>query len=157
MAGALLNEHLQPLAPFVSKTWRGEFSTSTPEKPMVDVTRMEPALNGNAVRILHSVNDGQYGGETLVVWDAEQARIVYFYVTTSGFYTRGTMTVGEGHYSAHEKVTGNSSGVTEVKSTTHLGPDGSMQVVSQYFKNGTWVEGHEISYHEDSDAKVVFR
>jgi hypothetical protein len=152
-----LNEHLVGLAPFVGRTWRGEFADSTPDKPMVDVTRWERALNGNGVRILHSVNDGQYGGETVIVWDSSEASLVYFYFTTSGFYTRGKMTVTNGHYVSHETVTGDSSGITEVKSTAHIAPDGSQRVLSQYFKNGAWVEGHEVTYRVDDQAEVVFR
>ena len=156
MADPQLNDHLISLAPFLG-TWRGEFADSTPDKPKVDVARWERTLNGNAVRILHSVNDGQYGGETLIVWDSEEASLVSYYFTTSGFYTRGTMTAGDGRYTSHEIVTGNSSAITEVKSTSHLTPDGSLRVVSQYFKNNTWIEGHEVTYHRDNDAQVVFQ
>ena len=156
MKASDLNEHLTGLAPFVGKTWRGEFADSTPEKPMVDVCRWERALNGHAVRIVHSVNDGEYGGETLIVWDRDKREIVGFYFTTSGFYTRSTITIHDGHVVSHEKVTGNSSGITEVKSTTHRTPDGGLRVVSQYFKAGKRVEGHEITYTESPDATVVF-
>ena len=156
MANPQLNQHLTALAPFIG-TWRGEFADSTPDKPMIDVARWEGALNGNAVRILHSVNDGQYGGETLIVWDSAEASLVSCYFTTSGFYTRGTLTAGDGRYTSHEIVTGNASGITEVKSISHLTPDGSFRVVSQYFKNDAWIEGHEVTYHRDDDAHVVFQ
>jgi len=156
MANQQLNDHLISLAPFLG-IWRGEFADSTPDKPKVDVARWERALNGNAVRILHSVNDGQYGGETLIVWDPDEASLVSYYFTTSGFYTRGTMSAGDDHFVSHEVVTGSSSGITEVKSTSHLTPDGSFRVVSQYFRNGAWVEGHEVTYHRDDSAEVVFQ
>jgi len=156
MAQPQLNDRLTPLAPFIG-TWRGEFADSTPDKPKVDVARWERTLNGNAVRILHSINDGQYGGETLIVWDPDAASLIYHYFTTSGFFTRGTMSAGDDHFVSHEVVTGNSSGITEVKSTSYLTPDGSFRVVSQYFKNNTWIEGHEVTYHRDSDAQVVFQ
>ena len=56
---ASLDEHLEPLRPFLGKTWKGHFQNSTPEKPLVDVSRWERALNGKAVRILHSINGGE--------------------------------------------------------------------------------------------------
>jgi len=155
MAVKQLNQHLSPLATFVGKTWRGEFADSTPDKPKIDISRWEAALNGTAVRILHSVNDGEYGGETLIIWDERESSLVYFYFTTSGFYTRGRMTADRGHYVANETVEGPAGGVTEVKSTCHLTPDGRMRVKSQYFKEGDWVEGHEIMYVEDPAAQVV--
>jgi len=69
-----LDPHLEPLRPWLEKTWKGEFKNSTPEKPIVDVARWERALNGKAVRVLHSINDGVYGGESLVMWDEEKSR-----------------------------------------------------------------------------------
>ena len=117
MSDQTMNEHLAPLAFLVGQTWRGEFSESTPEKPMVDVMRWERALNGNAVRVTHSVNDGAYGGETMIVWDPDEHQIIYYYFTTSGFYSRGAMQVGDGHYTTHEQVTGNTNGISAVKAT----------------------------------------
>jgi hypothetical protein len=76
VAGALhaaeIDKHLAPLQPLVGKTWRGELSPPGAAKPVVDVSRFELALNGRAVRSLHSINDGEYGGETLFVWDDEK-------------------------------------------------------------------------------------
>ena len=55
---APLAEQLKPFAPLLGKTWKGEFKNSTPEKPLFDVARWVRALNGKAVRVLHSVYDG---------------------------------------------------------------------------------------------------
>lgn len=55
-----LDPHLEPLRPLLDTTWKATFPNSTPEKPIVDVARWERALNGKAIRILHSINDGTY-------------------------------------------------------------------------------------------------
>jgi hypothetical protein len=47
---------IDPIRPLSGKTWRGVFANSTPEKPVVDIARWELALNGQVVRILHSIN-----------------------------------------------------------------------------------------------------
>ena len=52
-----LSNHLKDLDPFIGKTFKGIFSNSTSEKPNVDVKHWDRALNGNAVRITHSVNN----------------------------------------------------------------------------------------------------
>lgn len=153
----VLSPHLAPLKPYIGKTWKGEFSSSTKEKPMVDVSRWERALNGQAVRVLHSINDGEYGGETIVVWDAKEEGIVYFYFTTAGFYTKGTMKFEDGKILSHEYVTGNEQGITEVKAITEVLPDGRFHSKSQYLKNGEWVDGHEVTYREDPKAEVIFK
>jgi hypothetical protein len=146
-----------PLLPVLGKTWRGEFASSTPEKPVVDIARWELALNGQAVRILHSINDGEYGGETLLVWDAAAQELVYFYFTTAGFQTRGRLTAGPDGWTTVEGVTGNQSGITEVRAVTELLPDGDMRVRSEYFRNGEWVPGRETLYREAPGAQVKFK
>jgi hypothetical protein len=52
----------------LAKTWKGALKSSEPDKlatanlpearPVVDVMRWERALNGKAIRVLHSINDG---------------------------------------------------------------------------------------------------
>jgi hypothetical protein len=152
-----LDEHLEPLRPYLGRTWRGEFKNSTPEKPMMDVSRWERALNGKAVRITHSVNDGQYGGESLIYWDADKKSLAYFYLTTAGFRTTGTMTVEKGRFTSLESVTGSTAGITEVRATGELRDDGVLVSKSEYRKNGEWVPGHEITYREDPKARPVFK
>ncbi len=152
-----LNEHLEVLRPFLGRTWRGEMKNSTPEKPVVDVARWERALNGQAVRVLHSINAGEYGGETLIFWSAEKKSLVYHYFTTAGFQTEGVASVEAGKVTSTEKVKGGANGITEVKAVSELRADGSMVTSSQYFKDGQWVPGHAATYREDSKADVVFR
>jgi hypothetical protein len=152
-----LAEALEPLRPLLGKTWRGEFKNSKPDKPTFDVARWERALNGKAVRILHSVNDGSYGGETIIQWDAEKKQLIYHYFTTAGFYTTGTMTHLDGKFTGHEKVTGSANGVTEVRAANELRPDGALLSKAEYLKNGEWTGGREVLYKEDPKAEVKFK
>lgn len=152
-----LAENLKAFKPFLGKTWKGEFKNSTKEKPIIDVARWERALNGNAVRALHSINNGEYGGESIIFWDNEKKSIVYYYFTTGGFFTTGTMTVENGKYLSHEYVKGNQGGVTEVKGTGEVTADGKLITTSQYLKDGKWVDGHAATYVEDATAQVVFK
>ena len=98
----VLDSHLEPLRPMLGRTMKGEFPESTPAKPMVDVMRWEAILNGKAIRIMHSINDGMYGGETIVRWDAEQKAIAFYYFTTADFMTTGTMTIEGTRITTHE-------------------------------------------------------
>lgn len=156
-ATAALDEHLQPLAPLVGKTWRGELSGPEGEAPKIDVSRWERALNGKAVRVMHSVNDGEYGGETLIVWDQKTEQLVFFYFTTAGFRTEGTFRVEDGKFYSREVVEGNDQGITEVESISEVLPDGRLQGSTRYLRKGEWVEGHKVIYVEAPDADVVLR
>jgi len=157
-AGAVdLDPHLAPLKPLTGKTWRGVFPNSTPEKRVVDVSRFEVALNGQAVRSLHSINDGAYGGESLMVWDKDKQSVVFYYFTTGGFYTTGTIQPAESGFTSHEVVKGDADGVTEVKTTFRVVADGRLHVHSEYLKQGKWVEGRDMHYVEAPDAQVKFK
>jgi hypothetical protein len=153
-SAARLDKHLAVFAPLVGKTWRGEFASSTPDKPMVDISRWEVALQGKAIRTTHSVNNGVYGGETVMMWDPERKAIAAFYFTTAGFFTETTFEMKDNKLVSREKVRGNSQGVTEVESVSEISAD-RLHVKSRYLKDGTWVPGHEITYKLAPDAKVV--
>jgi len=157
-AGAAeMNPRLAPLAPLLGKTWRGTVSPPGAAKPSVDVSRFELALNGQAVRNRHSIDDGAYGGETFIVWEEERQSLVYYYFTTAGFYTTGTLRAEDGAIVSHETVKGSAGGISEVKAVSRLLPDGRLHVKTRYLKNGQWEEGRETHYVEDPQAVVRFK
>jgi hypothetical protein len=151
-----LNPHLEPLRPLLGKTWRGVFEGSKPDKPTIDVARWERALNGQAVRQLHSINGGIYGGETLFIWNEKEHTLQYYYFTTEGYMTTGTFEAKDGKFVTREQVKGDAGGVTEVRATSEIRPDGNFHVRAEYLKNGQWALGHEVTYQEDS-SEVVFK
>jgi hypothetical protein len=153
---AEIGKPLEPLRPFVGKTWRGDLSKPG-GKPTTDVQRWELTLNGQAVRVLHSVNDGEYGGESVTVWDKERKTLAYWYFTTAGFYTTGTFEAVDGALVSRELVKGNADGISEVKGVSRLLPDGRMHVKTQYLKGGKWVDGRDSYYVEDPTAQVRFK
>ena len=153
----MLSKNLKPFQVFISKTFKGEFANSTPEKPVYDISHWERALNGNAIRIMHSVNNGEYGGESIVIWDTKKESLVSWYFTTAGFYTQATLHFEDEKLISIEDVTGNENGITQVKAIIEIFPDGNMLNSSKYFMNGNWVDGHKIHYKEKPDAQVIFK
>src|SRR5438105_11229961 len=127
-----LNAHLEPLRPLLEKTWKGTFKDSKSAKPTVDVQKWERTLNGQAIRLLHSINDGAYGGETLLIWDDERKVICFYYFTTEGYMTTGTLATRDGKFITHEDVKGNAGGVTEVRATSELLPNGKFHIKAEY-------------------------
>ena len=120
------------------------------------MARWELALAGKAVRITHSVNEGDYGGETFVIWDRAQGELVYFYFTTAGFYTQGTMAVDEaGRLVSRENVTGSEDGITEVEAVHERLSDGRLRVTTRMLRNGAWEDGGKMTYAPDPTAQVI--
>tara|TARA_B100001750_G_C15396117_1_gene540127 strand:+ start:100 stop:612 length:513 start_codon:yes stop_codon:yes gene_type:complete len=157
MAQNNLSDHLKAFEPFIDKTYKGEFAQSTPETPVFDIQHWERILNGNGIKITHSVNNGEYGGESVIMWDAGLEKLVSWYFTTAGFYTQADIEIDDGKIIFIEEVTGNQNGITKVKSITQLLPNGEKHTKAQYLQNGKWIDGHEIYYKEDSSAKIIFK
>ena len=151
------SEHLKPLGPYIGKTFKGEFSNSTSENPKYDIQYWERALNGNAIKITHSVNNGEHGGVSIIMWDVKLECLLSWYFTTAGFYTQATMIIENDKLVSYEKVTGNENGITEVRATINLLTNGELHTKSEYLQNGKWVDGHEIYYKEAPNAKVLFK
>jgi len=152
-----LDPHLEFLRPWLDKTFKSESKIPSSGKPTTDVARWERALNGNAVRITHSLNEGAYGGEVIVRWDEEKLAVCYHYFTTDTFWTEGTMTFNDGKITSHELVKGKAEGVTEVRATLEMQPDGTYLQKSEFLKEGKWSPGREALYQPDPAARVIFK
>ena len=66
--GTELAPELQVFAPYLG-TWEAEFDTPPGKPKMIDVSLWERHLNGKAIRTLHSINQGMYGGESIIFFD----------------------------------------------------------------------------------------
>ena len=111
-----LSKHLKAFEPYIGKTYKGEFVGSTSEKLVFDVQYWERILNGHGIKMTHSVNDGEYGGESIIMWDIKSESLQSWYFTTEGFYTEATITFEDKKIISIEEVIGNQNGITKVKS-----------------------------------------
>ena len=137
-------------------TWQADFDVAEGKPPVQDVSKWERALNGTTLKTLHSINNGEYGGESLIFFDKKLNKLVFYYFTTAGFYTRGTIEViGETTFVAYEDVEGNANGITKVKSTSTL-MGNKMRVSTSYLKNGEWTKPESREYQR-SEKEVVFK
>ena len=132
-----LSEHLKPFERYLGKTFKGEFATSTKEKPVFDVSHWERALNGRAIRIMHSVNDGEYGGESIITWDVKKNSLVSSYFTTAGFTTNAVLHFEDDKLISIEEVVGNKNGITKVKAIIELLPNGCLLYTSPSPRDAT--------------------
>lgn len=137
-------------------TWTAVFKSENGVPTVVDVSSWERALNGKALRTLHSINQGEYGGESLIFFDKTTQTIVFYYFTTADFFTQGTIEVlSDNSFVAYEDVTGNSDGITKVKSTSTLMGD-KMDVSTSYLQHGQWTTPELRTYVRSQDT-VIFK
>jgi hypothetical protein len=147
-----LAPELQAFAPFIGRTWKAPVGS---EGGVYDVARWEVALAGRAVRIVHSVADGAYGGETIVMWNRETESLEFTYFTTAGFLTRGTMSFdAPRRLVVSEEVVGHAGGVREVSVIQELTPSGTLEVRTRKLIGEVWKDADEVVYVEAPDALV---
>jgi hypothetical protein len=154
-----LHPKLEPLRPYLNQHWQGDLTQPGKAEKVIDRSLWSRALNGQAVKTVHSINDGQYGGESFIFWDESKQSLAYYYFTTAGFYTHGTMEFNTqtGEIIALESVENNQNGITQVKSYSRVMPDGSLETKSSYLQNGNWVDGHSATYLPVAIQDIKFK
>ena len=150
-----LAPELEVFKPYLG-TWQADFDVADNKPKVQDVGRWERALNGKAIRTAHSINEGEYGGESMIFWDSKKQSLVFYYFTTAGFYTQGTMNVlSPTQFVAYETVTGSKEGITKVRSTSDF-KDGQFIVSTSYLKKGEWTKPVKRIYTR-SNKQVIFK
>lgn len=140
-----------PFLPLIGKTWRGQ---NTTQEGVEDVMRWDWAVGGHAVRIVHAINGGAYGGETLIFPDKDSGQLIFHYFTTGGFHTTGVIRpAGPGAMEIEETVHG-ADNVEVLRSRATLGPDGVYRTRSLTERDGAWVEFGGFDYREDAAARI---
>mgnify|MGYP006145179943 FL=1 len=154
-----LHPKLEPLRPYLNQMWQGDLTQPGTADKMIDRSLWSRALNGQAIKTVHSINDGQYGGESFIFWDESKQSLAYYYFTTAGFYTHGTMefNMQSGEIVALENVENNQNGITQVKSFSRIMPDGTLETKSSYLQNGNWVDGHSATYNPVAQQQIMFK
>ncbi len=150
-----LDDKLKVFAPYLG-TWQADFTVTSGKPAVQDVSTWQRALNGTAIKTIHSINEGEYGGESMIFWDSKKQSLVFYYFTTAGFYTQGTMNVlSPTQFVAYENVTGNKEGITKVKSTSEF-KDDHFVVSTSYLKKGQWTKPDSRTYTR-SEKTVKFK
>ncbi len=155
-AAAELEARLAPLAPYVGRAYTAHMSPPGSEPAVVDVQVWEEILGGKGVRVTHSINGGDYGGQSLFTWDETKQAIVYFYVTTASFHTVGTLVAAGDSLSTIEQVVGEAGDISEVRGVTRRTADG-MVVRTQRKVRDQWLPHRATTYTETPGAVPTFR
>lgn len=152
-----LHPQLEVFRPYLDTYWQGELTAPGSEEKQVDRSHWSRVLNGMGIKTVHAINDGVYGGESIIFWDEAKQSLAYYYFTTAGFYTHGTMRFDAttGSIIAQETVENNENGITEVQSSSTISGD-TLRVQSRYLKNGEWVPGHSVEYQRVTATPIKF-
>ena len=152
-----LSSHLNGSEIFIGKTFSGEFYNSTKDKPLKDIIYFERILNGKAISISHSVNDGEYGGKYIIMWNAEKNMVESFFFSTGGEIILSKATISVNNIIIEEDFSKNGNRIKKVKKIYKLNIDGTLENKIKYFINNVWVNSHSMRYVQSDSAKVIFR
>ncbi|PAP75614.1 hypothetical protein [Rubrivirga marina] len=144
-------EQLAPLAPLVGAPWRGTFEQDG--QSVTDVSRFEWAMRGQALRNVHTLEGGGYGGETLIWAEGDSLRFVY--VTSGGFSTSGTGSVRtDGALVVEEAVEGHPE-IDRVRSVSLVDAEGRLQTITEFRRQGAWSPGRSVMYVRTPEAALA--
>lgn len=144
---------MQVFAPIAGRTFTGE-GTAPDGNAVADVAHWEYIIGGRAVQATHSVNDGAYGGRTIIFYDEGAQAYVFHYFTTAGFHTEGVLEPVEGGFDFVETISGHPT-ITEVRGELRFTETGYDQF-SRSLSGGEWSETGGFSYTATPGAEVVF-
>ena len=155
--GKELSKHLLGFDNFIDKKFKGEFYNSTKEKPLIDVIYFERILNGEAIRISHSVNRGEYGGQYIITWNSDIERIESYYFSTGGEIRVSIVSIIDKEITIEEDFSKNKNGIQKVKKIYRINEEGFLENHIEYLINNLWVKSHEMNYAQNDSAKIIFR
>lgn len=148
-----LHQELEPMRPFLGITWRGDLTDPGSKHRRFDVVRYDRTLNGEVIRMLHSVNNGDLGGEMLIRYNEEAGRVEYHYFTSAGFLSTGTIRFRGLGFVAEDDV---KDGQVPMRTLRRI--DGDRLVSStQMLRDGRWTKGTEQFYEPAPDEKIRYR
>ena len=156
LSSSRLSDHLIGFSSFIGKTYEGNFISSTKENPMVDVLSFERALNGSAIKIIHSVNDGEFGGETIIMWDSKEKSLRSWYFTSAGSLTLQDVEMKGEKFISIEDVSHNQNGITKVKTIIELIHGDKLQKRTKYLIDNLWMDGNDMIYKHVIARKPIF-
>ncbi|HIG75763.1 MAG TPA: hypothetical protein EYQ24_14640 [Bacteroidetes bacterium] len=145
------NPALAPLAPLVGETWQGTFEADG--QTVTDVSRWEWAMNRQALRNIHTLNGGAYGGETLI-WAAGDS-LQFLYVTSAGFTTSGTGHVTEDGALVVEEIVEGHPEIDRVRSTSRLTAEGTLATSTEMRRGGVWEPSRSAVYVRTPEARLA--
>ena len=143
-----LSEHLVGFYSYLGNTYEGNFINSTKENPMIDILSFERVLNGSAVKMIHSVNDGEFGGETIIMWDSEKNSLRSWYFTSAGSLTLQHVEVNGEKFISVEDVSNNQNGIMKVKTIIELLHGNKLQKRTKYLMDNLWMEWNDMIYEQ---------
>jgi hypothetical protein len=147
-------EPMAVFAPFVGKTFRGEWTDPDGAK-FVDIAKYEMILNGRALQSTHRLEGKDYGGRTIFFYDEGAKNYVFHYFTTAGFHTTGVSEFIDGGLVTEEKVEGHDT-IGSVRSKAAFKPDEILVDVVYVGKDGSESPGGSRTYKPIADPGRLF-
>jgi hypothetical protein len=151
-----LHPELEPMRPFLGITWRGERMDPGADRPRVEVVRYDRTLNGEVIRMLHSINNGDLVGEMVIRWNENSGHAEYHYFTSAGYYTTGLVTFDKRSFTIEEQPSAADTGTPPMRTVRRLSR-GRLLSSSHLFVNERWTEAEPSIYVAAPEEKLRFR
>lgn len=147
-----LQERLNPLKPFLGRTWKGDLKAPNGELISVSVRNFESIADGKVIKIIKKSEGKSDWGEGCFYWNDIEKKIAYFFIEGAGVFQTGFVKVEnnaitiEGTMTWPTQMNPQVKQSYEFKNTFEFTSDGKM--IDKWFMNafGPWQPGHVIEF-----------
>ena len=152
-----ISERLRPFEPFLGNRYQGKYSNPQDGRLMDEVQHWERTLNGNAIKMTHTINNGEYGGITIFMFDPEFETLRSWYFDTAGSVKIANINYFNEKIIITEDVTKNRNGITKVKTTLEILDNLMLLKKTKYLMKNLWVDGNEVLYRQTKEFWPFFK
>ena len=150
-----LSYRLRGFEPFIGKYFKGSINNVSKLKSSSEVIYFQRILNGQAIRISHSINHGEFGGETIIAWNDSNNLLESIYFSTGGTIKKSIVEIKDHKVILLEDLI-NDNSIKKVKTTYKLLLNGNLEKEIKYYIDKTWRKSHVLIYKNDKNSKLIF-
>ena len=152
-----ISEHLRPFKALLGNRYQGKYSNPQDGRLMDEVQHWERTLNGNAIKMTHSINNGEYGGVTIFMFDPEFQVLRSWYFDTAGSVKTANINYFNEKIIITEDVSKNKNGITKVKTIIEILDNLMLLKKTKYLMKNLWVDGNEVLFRETKEFWPFFK
>ena len=150
-----ISDKLILFKPFLGKIFRGKIINSKVNDSIYNIHRWYSVLNGNAIRMTHEINNGEYLSEAFILWDEKLNRLRSWHFNSSGIVVIKDVKFVDDNLIFIEDVSKNKNGITKVKTIYNFIYNGKLQNRTRFLMDNIWVDGGESIYDELVNTDIV--
>lgn len=142
----LLHDDLKVFKYFIGKTFSGEIQNYKKDSYVNEIVNWEAIFKGNGIRIKHSINNDEFIGESIIMFDGKEKSYSCWYFSSGGISNKSKFLIEDNKIIFFEDVSENNNSITKIRTSYLISENGGYYKKILYLINNVWVKGNNILY-----------